>query len=302
MPATRQSFDQTIAPGLLRAYADEYEALPASYPDFFNVDSTERSYEEILVTTGLGTTPIKPETVDVSIDIPMQVGKVRMTVLSYGTGYEVSQELMDDDLYNVVGQPASRFLAQSGRDTEERQCWSLLNSSFTTVQAYDGVSILNTAHPLKGGGTYGNRPSPDAALGFTALQASLERHQLMINERGLRIRQAPQALVVPVQLQWLANEILMSVQKPFTADNTVNVLSSGKIGLSPITSPFLTSTTAWWTACTTGRAKHKLTFFWREKPTFDKDYDKRARVAVFMNFFRFGTVAWDWRGLDGSTG
>lgn len=302
MPAVRQQFDKVIAPGLFKVYADEYDSLPASYPDIFNVDDTDRAYEDIAVTSGLGTTPIKPETQEVAMDIPLPVGTVRMIITTYGLGYQVSKELMDDDLYNVVGQPASRFLAQSGRDTEERQAWALLNGSFTTVQAYDGVSIVNTAHTLKGGGTYGNRPSPDQGLGFTSLQASLERHMLMVNERGLRIRQSPSTLVVPVQLSWLANEILGSDQKPFTSDNTTNVLGNGKSGLRVVSSPYLTSTTAWWTLVTEGKSKHKLMFFWREKPNFDKDYDKTARVAVFLNFFRFGTAAFDWRGIDGSTG
>lgn len=298
MPATRQSFDKVIAPGLYKAYADEYEALPARYPDIFNITDTQRAFEDIAVTTGLGTTPIKPESQNVAFDIPLQVGSVRMTVTGYGLGYEVSKELMDDDLYNVVGAPASRFLAQSGRDTEERQAWALLNGAFTTTTSYDSLSIINTAHTLKGGGTYANRPSSAQALSFTSLQASLERHKLMVNERNLKIRQVPSTLVIPIQLSWLANEILQSSQKPQTADNTINVLSAGRIGMQPYESEFLTSTTAWFTMVP--KAKHKLMFFWREKPNFDKDYDKKARVALFMNFFRFGTAAFDWRGVDGS--
>lgn len=301
MALTRGAFDSLIAPGLYAAYADEYEQLPAQYPDIFNVETTQRAYEDITVTTGLGTTPLKPELQNVAMDQPLQVGGVRMIVTTYGLGYEIGKEIMDDDLYNVVGQPASRFLAQSGRDTEERMAWALLNGSFTTTQAYDKVSIVNAAHPLKGfGTTYANRPNPDQALSFTALQASLERHQLMLNERGLRIRQTPSTLVIPTQLQWLASEILNSSQKPFTADNTTNVMSGGKIGITPFSTPYLTSTTAWWTIVPKG--KHKLMFFWREKPNMDRDYDKKARIATFMNFFRFGTAAFDWRGIDGSTG
>ena len=298
MPAVRQSFDKVIVPGLFKAYADEYDALEARYPDVFNITDTERAYEDIVVTTGLATTPIKPESQDVAMDIPLQVGTVHMAVITYGLGYEVSKELMDDDLYNVVGAPASRFLAQSGRDTEERQAWGLLNGGFTTTTSYDGLSILNTAHTLKGGGTYANRPGSAQALSFTSLQASLERHKLMVNERNLKIRQRPNKLIVPIQLSWLAQEILGSQQKPQTADNTTNVLSSGKIGVEPYECEYLTSTTAWFTL--TPKGKHKLMFFWREKPGFDKDYDKKARCAFFMNFFRFGTAAFDWRGVDGS--
>lgn len=298
MALIRGAFDKIIAPGLFAAYVNEYEQLPASYPEVFKIDTTGRAYEDIVVTSGLGTTPVKPESVDVAMDRPLQVGTVRMIVVSYGLGYEISQEIMDDDLYNVVGRPASQLLAQSGRDTEERQAWALLNGSFTTTKSYDGLSIVNNAHTLAGSGTYGNAPAAAQALSFTSLQASLERQMLMVNERGLRVRQVPTKLIVPVQLSWIANEILGATFKPYTADNTPNVLSSGRIGLSPVTSPYLTSTTAWWTQA----PNHKLMFFWRQRPEMDKDYDKKARVASFFNFFRFGTAAFDWRGIDGSTG
>lgn len=296
----RGAFDKFLAPGLYAAYADEYDSLPAMYPDIFNVVSTQRAYEEIAVSTGLGTTPIKPELQNVAMDTPMQVGSVRMVVTTFGLGYEIGKELADDDLYGVVGKPASRFLANSGRDTEERMAWALLNGAFSTTKSYDGLSIVNTAHVLKGGGTYANQPSADGALGFSSLQASLERHQLMVNERGLKIRQTPVTLLVPTQLQWLADEILNSSQKPFTSDNTTNVLAGGKIGLKPYSCPYMTSTTAWFTLVP--KAKHKLMFFWREKPNMARAFDEKARVASFMNFFRFGTAAFDWRGIDGSSG
>ena len=234
------------------------------------------------------------------MDEPMPVGTVRMVVVGYGLGYEVSHEFVADNLYGIVTDNGSKMLAQSGRDTEERQAWALLNNSFTTQTSYDGQPIVSAVHPLRGGGTYANKPAVAEALAFTSLQASLERHMLMVNERGLKIRQTPTMLIVPVQLSWLANEILGSSLKPFEASNTDNVLSANKIGLKIVTSPYLTSPTAWWTLVRKGQ--HRLNFFWRERPNMDKDYDKKARVAMFMNFFRFGTVAFDWRGLDGTTG
>ena len=47
---------------------------------------------------------------------------------------------------------------------------------------------------------------------------------------------------------------------------------------------------------------HELMFFWRKRPYMDNDFDKKAQTAAFMNFFRFGTGAFGWRGVDGSTG
>lgn len=298
MTVVRSAFDRVVTPGLYAAYVDEYEALPATYPDIFNVTSTDRAYEDALVTAGLGTTPVKPESVDVAMDRPLQVGTVRMTIVSYGLGYELSQELIDDDLYGAVGRPASQFLAQSGRDTEERQAWALLNGAFTTTKSFDNLSIINTAHSLAGGGTYANGPASAQAFSFTAIQASLERSMLMVNERGLRVRFKPSKVVVPIQLKWLADQILGAQNQPFTADNTPNVLAGNRVGLTSYTSPYLTSVTAWFTLSD----RHKLMFFWRKRPYMENTYDKKAQTAAFMNFFRFGTAAFDWRGVDGSTG
>lgn len=300
MTLVRGAFADYLAPGAYAAYEDEYEQLPASYPDVFNILTTQRAYEDVLISTGLGTTPRKPEAQDIAMDQPMPVGTVRMSVVSYGLGYEVSHEFVQDNLYGIVTDNGSKMLAQSGRDTEERQAWAILNNAFTTQVSYDGRPIIDTLHPLRGGGVYANEPAVAAALSFTSLQASLERHMLMVNERGLRIRQTPAMLIVPVQLWWLANELLGSQMKPFEASNTQNVLQSNKIGLRIVTSPYLTSPTAWYTLVRKGQ--HRLNFFWREKPNMDKDFDKKARVAMFMNFFRFGTVAFDWRGIDGSPG
>jgi len=299
MPVVRGAFDKAVVPGAYSAFADEYEMLPAEYVEIFNILTTEKAFEDALVFAGLGLTPAKPEAQDVAIDRPFQVGSVRMIVYGYGLGYEVSKELMDDDLYGVVATPASRFLAQSGRDTEERMAFAMLNNAESTQQAYDGVSLINNAHPQTGGAANGsNAPAVAQALGFTSLQASVERYRALTNERGLKIRLTPATLLVPTTLEWLADEILQSSLKPHEASNTTNVLAAGRIGLTRKTSAYLTSATAWFVLAPKGQ--HKLNFFWREKPNMDRDYDKKARVAQFLNFFRFGTATFNWRGVDGS--
>lgn len=303
MAVHRGAFDKTVAPGAFAAFADEYENLPAIYTEVLNIDTTEKAFERTIITTGLPTTPARPEGVKVPLDRPIQIGQIIMTILGYGLGYEVSKEAMDDDLYNVIAEPASRFLAASMRDTEERLGHAVFNNAFTTQQSYDGVSLINATHTLQSGSTLANRPATDQALGFTSLQASLERFKQLTTERDLKIRMRPEKLFVPIQLWWLAEELLMSSQRPHQATNTTNVLASGRVGLTPMESEYLTSATAWFVLGPKGgRQGHKLTFFWRERPNMDKDFDKQSRVAMFMNFSRFGTVAWDYRGIDGSTG
>src|SRR5258708_9360650 len=101
MAAIRGSFDRVIAQGAFAAYADEYEQLGSYYPDLINVLTTEKAYEDFIITSGLGTTPTKPEAQVVALDRPFQVGTVRLTVTTFGLGYALSKELADDDLYGV---------------------------------------------------------------------------------------------------------------------------------------------------------------------------------------------------------
>lgn len=300
MPVVRGAFDKVIAPGALKAFTDEYGQLPAIYPEFMNVAATERAFEEVIITTGLATTPTKPESEEVAMDVPIQIGSLKMTILSYGLGYEVSHEMMADDLYGAVSDPASRFLAASQRDVEERIAHGPLNNAFTTQESYDGVSVINTTHTQNSGTVLANRPASAQALSFTALQASVERFRKLTTERDLKIKMRPTETWVPIELRWLLDEILGSSQKPFTAENTMNVMAGGKVGLTAHDSEYLTSATAWFNFAP--KAKHQFHFFWRERPNMGRSFDDKTRDAAFMNFSRFGVVVWDWRGVDGSTG
>lgn len=298
MPVVRGSFNKQLAPGARKALADEYKELPSHYTQIFNINPSKRATEEDLVSTGLPVAVEKAEAADVSLDRPYHRGSVVYRHTTYGLGYEVSQEVVEDDLYRVVAAPSSRFLARSMRETEEVQAHAILNNAFTTQQSYDGVALISASHTTVGGTTLANRPSADVDLSVTALQASVERFMLLRTDRLLRLRMMPALLYVHVTNFWLANEILRSEFKPFTANNEINVLR--QMGMTPLATPYITDTDSWYTMAPKGQ--HSLNFFWRRKPMFDDDYIKKSQVALFMLTARLSAGATDWRGIDGSTG
>jgi hypothetical protein len=298
MPVVQGAFNLLLRPGARRAYADEYEQLPLIYPAVLPVETSQRAIEEWIITTGLGTMPEKPEASEVALDKPRQIAKVKVVHTSYGIGFEVSHEMMINDLYDVVSTPSARFLAQSQRDTEERVAHAIFNNAFTTVQAYDGVSLCNSAHVLSDGTTLANRPSPDQALSVAAIQAAFERFRNLRTERGLRIRMRPEVLFVPPQLEWRAKELLRSQFKPFTANNEINPIAD--LGLRIESSEYLTSPTAWFLLA--GKQRLRIFFIWRERPNLRDTFNEKTRVATFMNFSIFSTAVIDYRGIDGSTG
>lgn len=298
MAVARGNWAEWVAPGARKAFHDEYPELKAQYPMIFNILTSKRAFEEELVSAGFGTAGLKPELQDVPMDRPLPVGQIRFTHLTFGLGFEISREMVEDDLYAVTSKMSSRDLARSLRDAEERNAASVLNLAFTTQQAYDGVSLINTAHPIVGGGTQSNRPAADTDLSVTALQAAMEHFMDMENERGLKIDMNPQLVVVRPEYFWLVNEILGSEFKPFTANNEINVLRSQ--GLTPFIYRYLTDTDAWFVLAE--KSMHKLIFNWRRKPMFEDDFEKKPSKAFFMATERFSQGASDWRGIYGSTG
>jgi hypothetical protein len=294
----RGAFNEALRPGARKWFLDEYQELPAEYPQVFNIETSQRAWEEDIFSTGLGQAIEKPEGEPIAMDRPRPLGKVRYVHQTFGLGYEITREAVEDDLYGVLSKNGSTNLARSLRETEEITAWSVFNNAFTTQLTYDGEPLISTDHPVIGGGTLSNKADPPVDLSVTALQASLERYMLMRNDRGLRIKTMPTRLLVSVTNFWLAQEILGSEYKPFTANNEINVLR--KQGLVPTVSRYLLDMDAWFVLG--DKKSTKLNFFWRRKPAYDDDFIKRRQVSQHFIHARWSVGVSDWHNIDGSEG
>lgn len=306
MPAVRGQFDQLLAPGARKVFVDEYQELPSIYNSVFNVDTSSRAWEDDLVMTGLPTAVSRGEGEPIAFDRPFFRGRVRYIHAGFGLGYEITKEAVDDDVYGALNSQGATNLAWSMREAEEITAWNVFNNSFTTVQAYDGVSLLNTAHPGIGDLEFANRPVAAQDLSVAALKAATERFFLMRTDRGLRIRMGPSMLVVPTQNWWTAQELLgTQVRTLDTTDGDPMDSLEGRnvvtqMGITPLQSQYITDEGAWWLVASKG--VHKLNFFWREQPNDESGYDGRNRLSWFAIVGRWTAGATDWRGIDGSPG
>ena len=107
----------------------------------------------------------------------------------------------------------------------------------------DGVSLVNVAHPTSLGGTFSNRNATDADLNETSLEQALIDISQFIDERGLLIATRGRKLIIPVQLQFVADRILNSPGRTGTADNDINALRNmNMIPESYVVNHYLTDT------------------------------------------------------------
>jgi hypothetical protein len=296
MPATRGAFAALLAPGLRKVIFDDLAAHGEEYTQIFNVYPSDSAFEEEQLVAGLGAVPVKQEGEPTKYDEPIQGGSLRYTHQAYGLGFQVTREMWDDDKYGIMRRVSSDF-AGGIRQTLEATFANVINNSFTSTRSIDGEFLCSTAHPLLGGSTYSNRSATDMAFSISGLQEMLLLFEKMVNERGLLKRLIPNRVLIPVELQFKAAEILYSSYKPYTGNNEVNVMQGR---LEPVVNHYLTSSTAWWML--SQNSEHTLQGFWRKKPEFNSQDDFDTKGSKHDTYFRFSAGVTYWHGVAGSDG
>ena len=107
---------------------------------------------------------------------------------------------------------------------------AIYTNAFATAGG-DGVSLVNTAHPTALGGTFSNRSSTDADLNETSLEQAMIDIAGFIDERGLKIAMQGRKLIIPVNIQFVADRVLNSTLRVGTADNDINAMRN--MGMLP---------------------------------------------------------------------
>lgn len=308
MAANRGQWGEFLAPGAKAVFVDDYNELPSVYPDIFEVDTSGRAFEDDLVATGMPIAVRRKEGEPIAFDRPKFRGKVRYIHLGYGLGYEITEEAVDDDLYKVLNTEAAANLARSHREAEEVVAANVFNLAFTTVQAYDGVAVFSTSHPLVDGSVLPNRPATDVDISVAALKSATERFFNLKTDRSIRINMAPDRLLVNHNNWWTVQEILgtQQVTGASSGGETTSVISIEAknvvtmMGLRPIMWRYLTDDNAW--ILMAPKAQTKVRFYWRKSPTPVDGFMGRERIFWFGILSRLSAGITKWQGLDGSSG
>ncbi len=211
-------------------------------------------------------------------------------------GYIVTQEEMEDNLYEVVSKKRIKRLAFSARQTKENIIANFYNRAFnTSYTGGDAKALCVTDHPSTSG-TWSNRLSVDADLSEAAVEDMMVQIAQAKNDRGHVINLQGKMLLIPSGEMFNAKRILKSDQQSGTANNDLNAL---KGMLDYKVNHYFSDTDAWFirTDCPQG-----MQWFERRAIAFTQDNDFDTENAKAKVTFR-GQGGWsDPRGLYGSQG
>jgi hypothetical protein len=136
----------------------------------------------------------------------------------------------------------------------------------------DGVSLINTAHPIVGG-TFSNQLTTAAVLSQTSLEQMLIQVRNAVDNNGKKIRLVPRQLIVAPGNVFQAEVLLKSVLRAGNANNDINPIKSiGLLDDGAAVLSRLTSSTAWW-AQTDAPEGAKLLMRRRLEKTMEGDFE-----------------------------
>jgi hypothetical protein len=189
-------------------------------------------------------------------------------------------------------------------NTKEVKGADVLNNAFSSsFTGGDGVSLINTAHPLAGGGTAANRATTMADLNEASLEDALIDISTFTDDRGLTISVMADKLVIPPQLVFVADRILSSTQRSGTADNDINAIrNTGVLPGGYVVNHYLSDPDAFFILTSVNSAGEGLKMFQRSPMETSMEPDFSTGNIRYKARERYSFGFSDWRGIYGSQG
>ena len=207
MAINRSQLAKELEPGLNALFGMEYARYDSEHEEIYETESSDRAFEEEVMIVGFGNASVKAEGAGVSFD-------------------------------NATEGFTSRYNHETA---------SVLNNAFdSNFTGGDGQPLVSNAHPLGGGGTASNRPTTYSDLNETSLEDALISISTLTDDRQLQIALKGMKLIVPPQLQFVADRLLNTPGRVGTSDNDINAIRN--MGMCPdgyVVNHYLTDNDAW---------------------------------------------------------
>jgi hypothetical protein len=232
MAISRAQLAKELEPGLNALFGIEYDRYEAEHAEIYDTESSDRAFEEEVMLVGFGNAQTKAEGAGVNFDNASEAYTARYTHETIALAFALTEEAMEDNLYDRLGARYTRALARSMAHTKQVKAAATLNNAFNSAfSGGDGKELCATDHPLAGGGTFRNEPAVAADLNETSLENALIDISTFVDERNMIIALRGMKMIIPPQLQFVADRLLESTLRVGTADNDVNAIRN--MGMLP---------------------------------------------------------------------
>ena len=184
MAINRASIAKELLPGLNAVFGIEYGEVNEEHKPLYEIESSDRAFEEEVLFTGFGGAPVKGEGAAVVYDDASESYTARYTAETVALAFAVTEEAMEDNLYDTFAKLRAKGLARSMANTKQQKAADLYNNGFATNQG-DGVPMFSAAHPVTGTGTVTNITTA-AAIAEATIEAAIAAKRTSCSLEGAR--------------------------------------------------------------------------------------------------------------------
>jgi len=297
---SRAQLAKELEPGLNALFGLEYDRYENEHAEIFDEESSDRAFEEEVMLAGFSTAPTKEEGSTVSFDSAQETFTARYTHETIALAFAITEEAIEDNLYDRLASRYTKALARSMAQTKQIKAASILNNAFSSSSAIgDGAALCSSSHPSLNGNQR-NLLSVAADLNETSLEQMLIDIAGLTDERGLKIAVRGMKLIIPKELQFVAERVLNSNLRPGTSDNDANAINNmGMLPQGAVVNHFLTDTDAFFIKTD---APNGFKYFNRApiKTAMEGDFDTGNMRFKARERYSFGVS--DWRCVFGTPG
>jgi len=301
MAINRAQLVKELEPGLNALFGLEYDRYENEHTEIFDTENSERAFEEEVMLSGFGQAPVKGEGASVTYDTAQETFTARYSHETVALAFALTEEAIEDNLYDSLSSRYTKALARSMATTKQVKAANVLNNGFSTsFPGGDGKPLMTTDHPTMSGGDQSNEPSVAADLNETSLENAMIDISQFVDERGIKVNVQARKLIIPPQLQFVADRVLQTPGRGGTSDNDINALKN--MGMLPegyVVNHYLTDTDAFFIKTD---APNGLKHFVRSPMSTGMEGDFETGNVRYKARERYSFGFSDWRGIYGSPG
>ena len=300
MAISRAQLAKELEPGLNALFGLEYDRYENEHSEIFDEETSDRAFEEEVMLAGFTTAPVKEEGSAITFDSAQETYTARYTMETIALAFSITEEAIEDNLYDRLASRYTKALARSMAQTKQIKAASILNNAFSTSSPIgDGAALCSSSHTSLSGNQR-NQLSTAADLNETSLEQMLIDISGITDERGLKVAIRGTKLIIPKELQFIAERLMATNLRTATADNDVNALRSmGMLPQGASVNHFLTDTDAFFIKTD---APNGFKLFNRSpiKTAMEGDFDTGNMRFKARERYSFGVS--DWRCVFGTAG
>jgi len=306
MTISRSQIAKELVPGLNKVLGMSYKAVTEEHLPMYQIETSNRAFEEMVMMSGLGAAPTKGEGAAIQYDDMQETYTATFRHETTALGFAITKEAFDDNLYDTFSKARAQALGRSMAHTKQVKAAALFNNGFSTSYPIgDGAAFFSAAHPTSSG-NQNNTASTD--FSESTLESALIAISQFKDDRGILIGAKAQKLIVPADLSFTVPKVLHTSQTTTTATNSggitnlndinaVNYLSAVPGGYA--VNRYLTDADAWFIRTD---VPNGAIMFVRQKLESDAEGDFDTGNMRYKATERFSFGVGDWRGYWGSQG